>query len=99
MPAIPSITTGPEAAMTLLTAPMLIGPTTIPSRAVTNSSRWMTFMSLMTVTVAWSDRRWKGSHENVRLLIEQGFETEEKCLHLSVHALKALFVRAAYRDM
>lgn len=85
--------------MTLLTAPMLIGPTTIPSRAVTNSSRWMTFMSLMTVTVAWSDRRWKGSHENVRLLIEQGSETEEKCLHLSVHALKALFVRAAYRDM
>lgn len=85
--------------MTLLATPMLIGPTTIPSRAVTNSSRWMAFMNLMTVTVAWSDRPWKGSHENLRSLMDQEFETAEKCSHSSVHALKALFVRAAYRDM
>lgn len=42
--------------MTLLAAPMLIGPTTIPSRAVTNSSRRMTFMNLMSITVARSYR-------------------------------------------
>ena len=47
MPAIPSIATGFEAAMTLSAAPMLMGPTTIPSMAVTNSSRWMTFINLM----------------------------------------------------
>lgn len=47
MPDISSIAAGPEDAMTLSAAPMLMGPTMIPSMAVTNSSRWMTFMNLM----------------------------------------------------
>ena len=47
MPDISAIAEGPEDAMTLSAAPMLMGPTMIPSRAVTNSSRWMTFMNLM----------------------------------------------------
>lgn len=61
-----SLAVGPEAAMALSAAPMPMGPIMIPSMAVTNSSRWMTFMNLMALVMARSHLHWKMSHENVQ---------------------------------
>lgn len=73
MPDMPCIA-GPEAAITLSAAPMLKGPTTIPSRVVTNSSRWMTFMNL--TRIVW--------HEDIGV----GRGLTEKCV-IDSDALRA----------